>query len=88
MQVERTRRQDLVHFRFNPEGVGKRSFRPGTIELNSLSVGSTTSESPLPQSKSLLHVKNILTGTYFLVDTGAEVSLLPPTGQDLTKRSS
>ena len=32
---------------------------------------------------SLLHVKDTISGSYFLIDTGAEVSIVPPTASDL-----
>ena len=62
-------------------GSGKLPIRPGTaLKLNCLSAGST------PQV-SLLHVKDAHSGTYFLVDTGAEVSIVPPTSQDRAQPS-
>jgi hypothetical protein len=59
---------------------GKLPNRPGTLELNCLSAGQ--------DQVSLLHVKDALSNIYFLVDTGAEVSIVPPTGPDLNKPSS
>ena len=32
---------------------------------------------------SLLHVKDTISGAHFLIDTGAEVSIVPPTASDL-----
>ena len=36
----------------------------------------------------LLHVRDKLSGTYFLVDSGAEVSIILPDKSDLTRRPS
>ena len=63
---------------------GKLPTRPGTIALNSLSAGSTQPQ----QLVSLLHVQDAVSGTFFLVDTGAEVSIVPPTGSDRSQPSS
>ena len=59
---------------------GKLTTQPKTCELNSLSAG--------PNSNSLLHVMDAATNTQFLVDTGAEVSLVPPTEPELEKTPS
>ena len=50
--------------------IGKLPTRPKVIELNNLSAGS-----PNP----LLHIRDRATKTVFLVDTGAELSIVPPT---------
>ena len=59
---------------------GKLTNRPKTCEINSLLAG--------PTSDSLLHVLDTATNTHFLVDTGAEVSLVPPTEPELEKTPS
>ena len=59
---------------------GKLTTRPKTCEINSLSAG--------PTSDSLLHVLDTATNTHFLIDTGAEVSLVPPTEPELEKPPS
>ena len=57
---------------------GKLPTRPRISELNSLSAAQIN-------TVALLHVRDVLSGTYFLVDTGAEVSIVPPTKPDLSK---
>ena len=59
---------------------GKLPIQPSVIELNSLSAAKTQIS-----TVALLHVRDELSGTYFLVDTGAEVSIVPPTKPDLSK---
>ena len=63
---------------------GKLPNRPKVIELNSLSAA----QPPTINTKPLLHVRDEVSNTLFLVDTGAEVSLLPPTRPDLAKAPS
>ena len=63
---------------------GKLPKRPKVIELNSLSAA----QPPAINTKPLLHVRDEVSKTFFLVDTGAEVSLVPPTRPDLTKAPS
>ena len=60
---------------------GKLPFRPRIFALNSLSA---TQQPTL----TLLHVRDTNLGTYFLVDTGAEVSIVPPTSPDRVKPPS
>ena len=57
---------------------GKLPTRPKLSELNSLSAAQI-------HTVSLLHIRDVLSGNFFLVDTGAEVSILPPTQPDLSK---
>ena len=57
---------------------GKLPTRPKLVELYSLSAAQI-------HTVSLLHVRDTLSGTYFLVDTGAEVSIVPPNQSDLSK---
>ena len=54
---------------------GKLPPRPGVLELNDLSAG------PTQPISLLLHVKDATSGVQFLIDTGAEVSIIPPTGK-------
>ena len=60
----------------NLEGSGKLPTRPRVNQLNCLSAAQTVA---------LLHVRDTVSGIYFLVDTGAEVSIVPPTQPDLLK---
>ena len=98
MPMDRTRRPEVrkrKRKRSNVES-GKRPPRPGTLELNCLSAGSmVAAQCEVPElptnhqpTKNLLHVKDVLSGIYFLVDTGAEVSIVPPTGLDRNKPSN
>ena len=45
--------------------------------MNNFSAASPTTK------VSLLHVKDTISGAHFLIDTGAEVSIVPPTASDL-----
>ena len=58
---------------------GKLPPRPGDFELNNLSAG------PSQPISLLLHVKDVTSGVQFLIDTGAEVSIVPPTGKDRSR---
>ena len=60
---------------------GKLSLRPKILELNNLSAANHP-------TVTLLHVRDTISGTFFLVDTGAEVSIVPPTGPDRVKPPS
>ena len=71
-------------FRHHDVEPGKLPSRPKVIELNSLSAA----QPPTINTKPLLHVRDEVSNTFFLVDTGAEVSLLPPTRPDLAKAPS
>ena len=57
---------------------GKLPTRPKLSELNSLSAAQI-------HTVSLLHIRDVLSGNFFLVDTGAEVSIVPPAQPDLSK---
>ena len=56
------------------QSAGKRTIQLGALAINSLSAG---------QSTSLLHVKDDIPGIVFLVDFGAEVSVVLPTKSEL-----
>ena len=58
------------------QSAGKRTIRSGALAINSLSAS---------QSTPLLHVKDDISGIVFLVDTGAEVSVVLPTNSELKR---
>ena len=58
------------------QSAGKRPTRSGACAINSLSTG---------QSTPLLHIKDDASRIVFLVDTGAEVSVVLPTKSELQK---
>ena len=60
------------------QATGKRSTRPKVSELNSLSAGSSN-------NTPLLHIQDAASGIVFLIDTGAEVSIVQPTKTELKR---
>ena len=44
-----------------------------------------TADSNQQPKSILLHIKDSMSGAQFLVDTGAEVSIIPPTAKDLSR---
>merc|ERR1712051_232485 len=75
MLVDRTAPQGQTRIR-----VGKLPTRSREVALNNLLTAN--------QPKSiLLHIKDSISGAQFLVDTGAEVSVIPPTADDRSRPS-
>ena len=60
------------------QATGKRSTRPKVSELNSLSAGSSN-------NTPLLHIQDAASGIVFLIDTGAEVSIVQPSKTELKR---
>ena len=64
-----------------PVEPGKLPTRPEVFELTRLLAG------PSQPVSTLLHVRDAISGAQFLVDTGAQVSIIPPTGKDRSRPS-
>ena len=70
----------------NLENFGKLPTRSRTLALNSLSTGPSIAND-ISKPKPLLHVLDGVSNAYFLVDTGAQVSIVPPHQKELPKTS-
>ena len=75
-------------------GPGKLESWPGTLALNCLSAAPTQVQNQpnsfnhiaaISTTIALLHIRDSLSKIDFLVNTGAEVSIVPPSGHNLSK---